>query len=82
MSRREKVSPCDNCEKPCIIACPVNALTIANYNDLKCRAFVAKSVDEDCPSGCLVRRSCPVGNGLRETEQSKFHMSYFMGNAS
>ena len=73
-------SPCDNCEKPCIRACPVEALTVSNYDDNSCRDFVVKSEEDSCSTGCLVRRSCPVGHGLRRPEQSKFHMSYFIKN--
>ena len=70
--------PCDNCERPCEKACPVDALTVSNYDDKRCRDFVVKSEEDSCSTGCLVRRSCPVGHGLRRPEQSKFHMSYFI----
>ena len=72
--------PCDNCDRPCVKACPVEALTISNYDDNRCRDFVVKSEEDSCSTGCLVRRSCPVGSGLRLPAQSKFHMGYFIKN--
>lgn len=79
-SFERKVSPCETCKKPCISACPARALTVATYDDASCRDFVIRSDEDSCSSGCLVRRSCPIGKGLRATEQSKFHMSYFIKN--
>jgi epoxyqueuosine reductase len=70
-------SPCLACHKPCATSCTVSALTVDGYDVPKCISYISQSEQKDCRSGCLVRRSCPVGKGLRPIEQSKFHMSKF-----
>ena len=74
---RTKNSPCLNCEKPCLTACPVYALTDLGYDESGCRSFIGRLDTNECFAGCLVRRSCPVGQNLRHIEQSKFHMKKF-----
>lgn len=73
-------SPCETCAtQPCRTACPPRALTPERYDVPACRAHIASPEGTDCRHGCLVRRACPVGQGLRRAEQSAFHMAAFTG---
>ena len=75
-------SPCDSCAgQPCRTACPPAALTPAGYDVPACRAHVVSDAGAECRAGCLVRRACPVGQGLRPAAQSAFHMAAFTGSA-
>ena len=72
--------PCAPCAKPCLSACPVNALGAADgYNTDACRAHLNTPAGETCVNdGCLARRACPISAGANRTgEQSAHHMSYF-----
>lgn len=74
-------SPCDTCaEQPCKTACPVGALSTEGYYVRACKAHMTGPEGGDCHSGCLVRRACPVGQGLRSSVQSAFHMQAFLGS--
>ncbi len=73
-----KQAPCDTCEKPCLTACPINALTGEGYDLDPCHSFLDTKEGADCmTSGCAVRRACPIGNTLRSPAQSAYHMSVF-----
>jgi hypothetical protein len=67
--------PCDACPAPCLSACPVGALGPHGYDVLACHAFL--DTGPECLRGCRVRRTCPVGAGRRDPEQSAFHMKAF-----
>jgi epoxyqueuosine reductase len=70
--------PCGGCERPCLDACPVGALTAAGYDLAACHGFLDSGPGQDCLGrGCAVRRACPVGKGLRTELQSAFHMAAF-----
>jgi hypothetical protein len=75
--------PCENCvEKPCLDACPADALTRAHgYEPGTCRAHVAGAGRETCGGiGCLVRHACPFGQDYAYApEQAAFHMRAFTG---
>ncbi len=76
-------SPCDTCTaKPCLTACPVQALSgTAPYDVPRCKAHMRSDAGQACSKGCLVRRACPVSMGAgRSPDQSAFHMSLFLGN--
>lgn len=73
-------TPCAPCPQPCRTACPVGALTAEGYDVTACRAHVASPAGVACRQGCLVRRACPVGQGLRPAAQSAFHMRAFLGS--
>jgi len=75
---KRKIDVCDNCSKPCLTACPVNALGKNGYDVNKCKTHVVSDFGEKCQSGCLVRTSCPIGSNLRLPEQSYFHMKSFL----
>lgn len=70
--------PCDDClDKPCLSACPANAVSKGGFDLAACRSHL--SADEGMrgcmQSGCLARNACPVGNSYRyETAHARFHM--------
>ena len=73
-------NPCDNCaEKPCLSACPVQALTGAGYDVPACRQFLGTASGKDCMnSGCGVRRAYPRSQAYAKLpEQSAYHMGQF-----
>ena len=71
--------PCDTCARPCLSACPADALTGAGYDVPTCHDFLNQPQGADClSSGCHVRRACPVSQAYaRLPEQSAYHMSRF-----
>lgn len=72
--------PCGNCvEKPCISACPVDAISLSGGYDVpRCRTHLASSQSLDCWSGCLARRACPFGSEHAQApENARFHMESF-----
>ena len=69
---------CTPCEKPCINACPVSALNKGGYDVMRCKEYLKTPSGQECRDGCLVRRSCPIGQNLRQKEPSNFHMRAFL----
>ena len=73
--------PCETCaEKPCLTACPVNALSAAaGYNLDRCHGHLDTAAGRDCMTqGCAARRACPVSKTYaRLPAQSAFHMKSF-----
>ena len=71
--------PCDDCiGKPCISACPVDALGTGMFDVGRCRTHVrTKSGAAGClVDGCLSRDACPIGRDFRyQREQLRFHMA-------
>lgn len=70
-------SPCDSCiEKPCISACPANAIKNQNTPDLQnCIEFRLKE-NSECADKCLARLACPYQKIHQyKTEQIKYHMT-------
>ncbi|MCB2112508.1 MAG: hypothetical protein KDD85_03060 [Parvularculaceae bacterium] len=83
--RDDRSRPCDTCtDKPCLSACPVNAMKGGGvYEAPTCAAHLRSDDGADCMSGgCLARRACPVGAGTRRysPEQAAFHMKSFRGD--
>lgn len=73
-------SPCENCvERPCLVACPVGALTSAGYDLDRCHRHLDNPEGAEClDKGCLVRLACPVSQAYeRDPDQSGFHMRAF-----
>ena len=71
-------SPCEKCHAPCRTACPAGAFAGGFYDVPRCKAHLDTAEGRECKSrGCLVRRACPVGQGLRLPQQSAFHMEAF-----
>ncbi len=74
------LNPCDTCiDRPCLAACPVGALTGADYDLPACHAYLESAAGQDCmAAGCAVRRACPVSaRHGRLPAQSAFHMRNF-----
>ncbi len=72
--------PCDTCnDKPCLAACPTDALNADGYDLGACHAFLDTPDGAPCMSeGCRVRRACPVSQShARDPAQSAFHMAAF-----
>lgn len=72
--------PCLTCvARPCLDACPVNALAPEGYDLDRCHDHLGRSAGTACMTGgCLVRRACPLSAGARRnTEQSAYHMRQF-----
>lgn len=72
-------NPCASCaDKPCLTACPVDALGAGSYDVPACKADLDRP-ENDCMSrGCAVRRACPISRGHGRAEaQSAFHMRAF-----
>ncbi|WP_299146804.1 ferredoxin [uncultured Tateyamaria sp.] len=74
-------SPCETCtDRPCIDACPVNALSDTHPYDVpSCKAYLDTPPGEGCMTfGCHVRRACPISQTFdRADAQSAFHMQAF-----
>lgn len=73
--------PCDSClEKPCLGACPVNAISPAGYDVPACKSFLNNCAGHDCMTGgCLARRACPVGRDkIYSQAQRAFLMQAFV----
>jgi ferredoxin len=71
--------PCDRCvEKPCLAACPAEAVTADGFDVPSCRSHLRTPEGQTgCMiGGCLARHACPVGAGYRyPAEQLAFHMA-------
>ncbi len=69
---------CDACVvKPCLQACPVNALKNENFDLTTCRTYLsAPAHDANCMrTGCIARNACPVGRAYQyDVEHLQFHM--------
>lgn len=73
-------APCDTCQtQPCRSACPVNALTGAQYDVARCKGHLSSPAGAECLSqGCAARRACPLSASYgRLAAQSAFHMKAF-----
>lgn len=79
---RTAVHPCDGCDRPCLGACPVSALSPGRYEVPACAAEVRGQDRAGCRSlGCAARRACPVGAEHRyPAEELAFHMAAFLKN--
>jgi hypothetical protein len=73
--------PCGSClAKPCLHTCPAEAVQAGTYDLDTCRAHV-RSTGVGCrTSGCVARRSCPVGaEHAYLPAQAAFYMQAFAG---
>ncbi|MES0812851.1 hypothetical protein ABLO27_25385 [Roseibium sp. SCPC15] len=74
--------PCETChDKPCLGACPVDAITMTNGYDVpKCRYHLRLESTTECWSGCLARQACPFGTEHRQdADTANLHMKSFIG---
>lgn len=72
--------PCETCAgRPCLIACPVGALSAKGYALADCHAYLDTPEGQECMTrGCRVRRACPISVGSgRDPAQSAYHMRHF-----
>lgn len=69
-------SPCDTCSsKPCISACPADALSEGTLRFERCAAFRLQP-NSPCAQRCLAREACPVAVEHRySTQQIQYHYS-------
>ena len=76
-------SPCSRCDlRPCINACPVNALSDQHFYDVPaCKTHIASTAGSACMTdGCATRLACPISQSFdRPLSQSAFHMRSFAG---
>ena len=68
---------CTTCEKPCLTACPLNALNQEGYDVIRSKKYLNTPSDQQRKDTCLVRISCPTGQTLRMKEQWHFQMKLF-----
>ncbi|WEX86796.1 ferredoxin [Sinorhizobium garamanticum] len=71
--------PCDACvEKPCISACPADAVASGAFDVARCRMHLRSEAGAGgcLAHGCLSRDACPVGRHYRyPAVQLRFHMA-------
>lgn len=69
----ERESPCKTCERrPCITACPGEALEGNSFDLGKCVAY-RRQAGSACRATCLARISCPVGSAHRYCDDQIRH---------
>ncbi len=76
-------SPCESCaDKPCLTRCPVNAITVGNFDAKACLDYLQSTPDSDCCTlGCAARRACPVGQKYRYAPaQARFHTKAYIAS--
>ncbi|WP_022704912.1 hypothetical protein [Pseudorhodobacter ferrugineus] len=76
----QRPKPCDSCSaKPCLTACPTDALNAQGYDLPACHAFLDTPKGAGCMNnGCGNRRACPISQAYaRLPEQSAYHMRQF-----
>lgn len=71
-------SPCEDCiEKPCIQACPVQAITATEPPHLERCSPYRLQKQTHCQNQCLSRMSCPYASEYRYTdEQIRYHYQH------
>lgn len=76
-------NPCKSCtERPCLTACPVDALSGQHVYDVPaCKSYLDTAEGNACVAlGCAVRRACPISASFdRPAAQSAHHMRAFKG---
>ncbi len=72
-------NPCVTCDRPCLTACPVDAISSGYYDVPSCKSHLNSAPKIACmETGCFVRRSCPISEKYaRVAHQSAFHMASF-----
>ncbi|MEX3009951.1 ferredoxin [Hoeflea sp. TYP-13] len=70
---------CDDCaDKPCLSACPAEAVTQHEFRLKQCRGHLTGEEGHNgcLVAGCLARNACPVGSNYRYCDaQLRFHMN-------
>ena len=72
--------PCGSCaDKPCLAACPVDAVTARGYDVPLCRDHLNENPSADCFAGCRARLACPYGADFAQvSDQATHHMRAFL----
>ena len=72
--RRQTPSPCLSCTtKPCVTACPADALSLGRTDGLTRCMTHRLQPDSPCTDRCLARLACPVGSDHRYSEAQLQH---------
>jgi hypothetical protein len=82
LEQKNQSSPCETCvDKPCLTACPVNAITDRGYDVETCHKYLNTTLGETCMTqACQIRTSCPVSVAVkRESAHNLLHMRAFKG---
>ena len=76
-------APCQTCpDRPCLTACPVDALEPGSYRVARCRTHLADagSTAPCFEAACLARAACPIGTAYRYIPaHARFHTEAFAG---
>ena len=72
-----QISPCIECDAPCVSACPADAVNKkAAFNISKCATYRVQDEEPTCKTQCHARNACPVGKQFQySTEQRAYHMT-------
>jgi ferredoxin len=63
--------PCTDCSRPCLGACPVQAVTSEKFDFHICATY--RNQETDCQSHCHVRRACIIGPEHAYTNEEGLH---------
>jgi ferredoxin len=79
---KTKPSPCVQCvDRPCISACPANAVTLSGWSVQQCATFHGESTL--CANQCHSRQACPVGVSHRHSDlQHTYHSNRQIGRTA
>lgn len=73
-------SPCSSCDKPCVDACPVKAVSVKGWDWETCMKF--RLSEQTCSANCASRRVCPYGREYQYSEeQLSYHHGFVLRNA-
>lgn len=70
-------SPCPNCDKPCIDACPASTISQSGWDWEACMKYRISEVT--CAYSCASRRACPYGKDEQYSEaQLHYHHEFVL----
>ncbi len=81
-TRLDTPGPCVTCkEKPCLTACPVDAIQLdTGYDIPRCLEYLGSTPDAGCWTGCRARKACPIDQShAPDAANGRFHMKSFVG---
>lgn len=81
-TRLDTPGPCVTCqEKPCLTACPVDAIQLdTGYDVPRCLDYLGSTPDAGCWTGCRARKTCPIDQShAPDAANGRFHMKSFVG---
>lgn len=73
---KRQISPCIDCDAPCVAACPADAVSKkTDFNIKRCAAYRIQDEEPTCKTQCHARNACPVGKPYQYSlEQRAYHM--------